>query len=318
MYSKLPPAPNEIEGVILAQRDTPNGLIEFKVRTNVVRRALVWLKQNHRYYFDIEIDEQTLSSLPTDGDYSTLLPSFAEESITNSQNSISESFVPTTTIIDQEQQAHDFVLGNISWPEQDSAPIDKFTTEGAVHNNNIAKLSGSENAQGLHSVLYLSVGCRVMLRKNLWVEKGLVNGAIGTVLDTVYDIDKRPPALPLAIMVRFDRFQGPYIFDQAFPILPATAHWKENDFDCSRRQFPLTVSHALTIHKAQGITADKVVVNIGEREMTPGLSYVALSRVKTLQGLLIDPAFNEQRINNIQSMKHVIQRENFMRSLSLN
>lgn len=53
----------------------------------------------------------------------------------------------------------------------------------ASHNNATARQGSDTLAGGLSSKLYLSVGCRIMLRKNLCVEKGLVNGALGTVRD---------------------------------------------------------------------------------------------------------------------------------------
>ena len=41
-----------------------------------------------------------------------------------------------------------------------------------------------------------------------------------------------------------------------------------------RRQFPLTVSYTLSIHKAQGMSLDRVVLNLEHKEHSPGLCYV--------------------------------------------
>ena len=54
-----------------------------------------------------------------------------------------------------------------------------------------------------------------------------------------------------------------------------------------RRQFPLTVSYALSVHKAQGMSLDRVVLNLGHREHSPGLCYVAVSRARRLQGVML-------------------------------
>ncbi|EAQ91836.1 hypothetical protein CHGG_00071 [Chaetomium globosum CBS 148.51] len=122
----------------------------------------------------------------------------------------------------------------------------------AKHEGVGAEKVESSNAGNLAKRLPLCVGCRVMLTRNLWAEVGLVNGAQGTV----YDIS-----------------------------------WKEGTDDfmvgadsCSREQFPLLVSYAITVHKSQGITLDKVVCDISAPEFASGLSYVAVSRVKTLGG----------------------------------
>ena len=56
--------------------------------------------------------------------------------------------------------------------------------------------------------------------------------------------------------------------------------------ECSRRMFPLRLSWAWTIHKAQGQTmTGKVVVNLGTKELADGLSYVAISRVNSIANL---------------------------------
>ena len=96
--------------------------------------------------------------------------------------------------------------------------------------------------------------------------------------------------------------------------MPTTAYWKEQDHDCSRRQFSLTVAYALTIHKAQGITVDKALETVKELQNT--LSYVALSRVRRIEDLIIDSSFNDTRINNIQKMQNVIKREEYLGSLA--
>ena len=53
---------------------------------------------------------------------------------------------------------------------------------------------------------------------------------------------------------------------------------------CSRLQIPLKLAWAITIHKAQGLTLDKVVIDIGKKEFSAGLTFVACSRVCHLSG----------------------------------
>ena len=55
----------------------------------------------------------------------------------------------------------------------------------------------------------------------------------------------------------------------------------------TRRQFAINVAYALTIHKAQGLTLDKAIVDIGAKEAAAGLTYVALSRVRRLEDLIL-------------------------------
>jgi len=51
------------------------------------------------------------------------------------------------------------------------------------------------------------------------------------------------------------------------------------------RQIPLRLAWAVTIHKSQGLTYDEIVVDMGNRAFSPGQTYVALSRVKSPEGL---------------------------------
>ncbi|KAL8369874.1 hypothetical protein RB595_000296 [Gaeumannomyces hyphopodioides] len=55
----------------------------------------------------------------------------------------------------------------------------------------------------------------------------------------------------------------------------------------SRTQIPLMPAWALTVHKAQGMTLDRVIINM-KRAFEEGQVYVALSRVRTLEGLKVD------------------------------
>lgn len=71
--------------------------------------------------------------------------------------------------------------------------------------------------QGLEPVVRRAIGSRVMLRTNLWTEKGLAKGALGTVKDILFKAEESPPAdMPLAVMVKYDNCFGPF--------WPATHH----------------------------------------------------------------------------------------------
>ena len=61
------------------------------------------------------------------------------------------------------------------------------------------------------------------------------------------------------------------------PIVPSVAQWEKNGRHCSRKQFPLCLAYAISIHKSQGMTLRKVVIELGLFEFCRGLSFVAIS-----------------------------------------
>lgn len=185
----------------------------------------------------------------------------------------------------------------------------------SLNNSHTARLASSALAQGLSGKLYLSIGCRIMLRKNLCVTKGLVNGALGTVRQIVFKQEERPPALPYVILVEFDRYAGPYFQNNLFPIMPIVTNWKDRGLDCWRKQLPVTLAYALTIHKSQGLTLDKVVVELGDQEQAPGATYVALSRVRRLNDIIITRAVDFSRLESINRMRHILARIQFLRNM---
>ncbi|KAL2481045.1 ATP-dependent DNA helicase [Abeliophyllum distichum] len=103
-----------------------------------------------------------------------------------------------------------------------------------VSKNNCETATKSEpdQAKGLEKLLYISVGARVMLRANLATHNGLVNGAMGTVVDIVYAVNcKSPCDLPLAIIVDFDNYRGTSFREgtNLIPIPPITSNWKASN-----------------------------------------------------------------------------------------
>jgi len=52
-----------------------------------------------------------------------------------------------------------------------------------------------------------------------------------------------------------------------------------------RKQFPLSLSYGITIHKSQGLSLQNAIMDIGNSVFTCGQIYVALSRVTSLDGL---------------------------------
>jgi ATP-dependent DNA helicase PIF1 len=116
-------------------------------------------------------------------------------------------------------------------------------------------------------MLDLKVGAQVMLIRNL-AETDLVNGSRGIV--TGYS----SAGLPL---VQFKT--GP-------PMLIKREEWMLPE-GVGRSQIPLRIAYAITVHKSQGMSLDSALIDIGSSVFEYGQAYVALSRVRSLEGLYI-------------------------------
>lgn len=128
-------------------------------------------------------------------------------------------------------------------------------------------------------VLELKVGAKVMfLRNDTSGDARWVNGTVGTVTKISSGVVK----------VEVD--------GQDHDVRPAT--WEKFKYQYSAatqalgrqvvaefRQFPLRLAWAVTIHKSQGQTYDRALIDLGSGAFAPGQTYVALSRLRTLEGL---------------------------------
>jgi ATP-dependent DNA helicase PIF1 len=114
----------------------------------------------------------------------------------------------------------------------------------------------------------LKANARVMLLMNLDFDRGLVNGSCGTVLE----LGRR------AVVVKFDNGEVSTIKFQK------TALIRDGKELILRNQIPLKLAYSCTIHKVQGMSFDKIFIDLG-RVFTSGQTYVGLSRVKSLDGL---------------------------------
>jgi ATP-dependent exoDNAse (exonuclease V) alpha subunit len=191
----------------------------------------------------------------------------------------------------------------------------------ARHSSIVAKKMPSEHMSGLEPVVFLAKGARVMLTMNLWSSVGLCNGATGTVVDFIFQNDHRPPALPIAVIVMFEDYRGPSFSEaqpSCVPIPPVTVSAQtENGFH-EKQQLPLRLAWALTIHKSQGLTLPKAWIDIGKSERTAGVSYVALSRVKTLSSCVIEPMTYERltTLKSSTSLQFRVNEENRLNSIA--
>ena len=165
-----------------------------------------------------------------------------------------------------------------------------------------AKIKGDfkENQYPNEDVLELKVGAQVMFIRNDATEKRYFNGKLAEV--TYLDDDEVTVLLDdsdTEIKLKKE------VWEQKRYSLDGQKNIQEEVLG-SFEQYPIRLAWAVTIHKSQGLTFDRLIIDAG-KSFASGQVYVALSRCRTLEGIVLkskitpDVIFSDKRISTFQS-----------------
>lgn len=128
--------------------------------------------------------------------------------------------------------------------------------------------------------LSLKKGAQVILLNND-KEKRWVNGTLAEIAEVTNNSVKIRIENNIYILEKFTWEKIHYTFDDFNQEI-------KQEIEGSFTQYPLKLAWAITIHKSQGQTFEKVIIDIGHGAFSPGQLYVALSRCRSLEGIILD------------------------------
>lgn len=179
----------------------------------------------------------------------------------------------------------------------------------------------------LENYLELSIGCKLMILENIWTECGIVNGTQCRLYDIIWapgtNPMKDPPDQPFCLLVAVPKqdYNGPiveqFVWRQtAFAVIPIYRSTRDFYYERAlrrRTQFPVRLAYAITIHKAQGMTMRRAVLDlsIGHKDLT--LFYVAVSRVRRLEDLMFEQPFGLRRLSTEESATAIMRNQDWQR-----
>jgi ATP-dependent exoDNAse (exonuclease V) alpha subunit len=132
--------------------------------------------------------------------------------------------------------------------------------------------------------LTLKAGARIMMLNNdpggQWV-----NGTLGQVTA----LEQREDAVTIRVQLEngYRGIVATHTWEAIRFVFDERTQRIESEVVGSFTQYPLRLAWATTIHKAQGKTFDRAIIDFGRGTFAPGQAYVALSRCRSLEGLVL-------------------------------
>jgi hypothetical protein len=179
----------------------------------------------------------------------------------------------------------------------------------------------SENLFPCDRVMHLKTGAQVMFIRNDTEAGRYYNGKLATIKRIDEDEDE--------IRVAFNESGEDYLLHREtwenieYGVDPGSGEVVKHELGIFS-QFPLRLAWAITIHKSQGLTFDKVIIDAG-RSFAAGQVYVALSRCRSLEGIVLHSLIpstallNDRRISDFSAAHHSVDelQEVFLREKNM-
>ena len=164
------------------------------------------------------------------------------------------------------------------------------------------------DAGGLPQTVVLAVGMKVMLTANIDISCSLSNGSQGIIIAIIYPRNETKNDLP-EVLIQFDQYTGQRSFladiPRVYPIGAIERTWTFRKKLYTRKMLPIVAGYSFSIHKSQGQTLPCAIVDLGDKDFAPGLTYTALTRVRRLADLVFDPMPPMSRFTKVVTSKSV-------------
>ncbi len=153
--------------------------------------------------------------------------------------------------------------------------------------------------------LTLKAGARIMMLNND-PRGNWVNGTLGHV--SVIEDDDGTISIRVELESGYKGKILPFTWESIRYTFNSRTQQIESEVVGSFTQYPLRLAWGSTIHKAQGKTFDQVVVDLGRGTFAPGQAYVALSRCRSLQGLVLRKPLQSRHVQIDPRVKAFFER----------
>ena len=162
--------------------------------------------------------------------------------------------------------------------EKITGPVCEYDADDSDNHGNGLRAADyqriQQHCEQLPDKLQLKVGARVILRRNMDIDAGWVNGTLAIVTALYQNCVVIQKMSNSSQRIPVPRFR------QRIEINGAS-------YSILHHQFPLQLAYAVTVHRIQGLTVQKTIVCLNSKFFASGQAYVALSRVRRLDDMIL-------------------------------